>query len=92
MYDNPLPCLFAICTCLTFKLAIFFKFTFDTTTSLLHPTPAKLTLDGITAYSRSANSIKKLAFFSNLSINLQQFKIALSSHSSGINPFYNLIY
>ena len=36
-------------SCLTFKLAIHLQSISNTTTSLTHPTPAKLALDGITA-------------------------------------------
>ena len=40
-----------ICTCLTFKLAIPIHFTYNTTTSLMHPTPGKLAQDGINDYN-----------------------------------------
>ena len=54
-----------ICTCLAFELVILFQFTSNTTTSHMHPTPTKLAEDGITAYTFSANSTRKLACFGN---------------------------
>ena len=75
-----------ICSCRTFKVTILFQLTFDNTTSLMYPTPAKLIEDGITAYKLSRNNLGELAFFCNFSSTLQQFTIALSYHSSGINP------
>ena len=39
----------------------------NTTTSLMHPTLAKLAEYGVTAYTLSANSTGKLAFYCNLS-------------------------
>ena len=48
-----------ICTCLPFKLAILFQFTYNTTTLLMYPTRAKLVEDGITGFLQSAQKKKK---------------------------------
>ena len=60
-------CYLLICARLTFKLAILFKSITNTTTSLMHPTPAKLGEYGITGYTLSTQSTRKLVFYCNLS-------------------------
>ena len=47
---------------LTFEIFILFQFTPDTTTSVMHPTTAKQTEDGITPYTLFANSKRKLFY------------------------------
>ena len=79
--SNPDPCYSTVNStpssycCLT-KIAKLFSlpqrlfadlYMFNTTTSFLQPTPIKLTEDGITAYTISKSTTKKLAFFFNLS-------------------------
>ena len=54
-------------TCLTFKLAILFQLTSNTTSSSMYLSPAILAEDGISAYAFSANSTRKLVFLSNTS-------------------------
>ena len=53
-------------TCLTFKIPILFQFICNTITSTIYATHAKLTEDTITAYTLSASSSRKLAFFRDL--------------------------
>ena len=56
-----------ICTCLTFKLAIFFQLTSNITASATHPTPATLAEDEITVYSLLTKSTRTPICDSNLS-------------------------
>ena len=50
-----------------FKLVILFQFTSNTTSSFMNPDPAKLAEGGITGYTLSGNSTRKLVFYCNLS-------------------------
>lgn len=72
-----------ICKCLTYQLAIFFQFTSDTTTYLMHPTTEKLELDGIAVYTLSANSTRGLDFFCKLP------SIFTTNHHFGLLSVYS---
>ena len=59
-----------ILSCLTFEVIIHFQFTENITASLMHSTYAKMAVCGITPYTLTANSKRKLAFlFSILTTN-----------------------
>ena len=59
---NPLLRLFANLRMFGIYTSYLLLVSSNTSTSLMHPTPGKLIEDGITAYTLSTNSNRKLAF------------------------------
>lgn len=68
-----------ICICLTFELPIFFQFTSQTTTSLMHPGPTKQTNDVIIDHIFPVNNTNK-PFCKHLTI----FSLILHCFSSNL--------